>query len=211
MTQASTPTYPKILPIDPARIPDLIKASRRWFPWRAGPIKDSGKFDKIPVNPSTGRSINPLDPVNWLSFQDALNAYHNGVGNGLGIALSDQHPITVAGQPFFLTAVDFDNCVGRMSAYEALWRHQLGKAYVEASPSGNGLRMLGLSRILVHSGNANDGREMYANKHFVTITGNGGRGTLCDFTSGIVALEQLWFGSRTAPKLLKKGLLGQPA
>lgn len=210
MTQSPQPTFPKIPPVDSARIPDLIKGSRRWFPWRAGPIKDSGKFDKIPVNPSTGRNVNPLDPANWLSFQDALNAYHNGVGHGLGIALSDQHPIIVAGVPYYPTAVDRDNCGDQMDECETMWR-QLGNTYIEASPSGKGLRLLGLSRTLVHSGNAGEGREMYANKHFVTITGNGGRGTLCDFTSGIVALERQWFGDRTAPKPPNSSLLGQPA
>ncbi len=55
--------------------------------------------------------------------------------------------------------------------------------------------MLGLSRTLVYSGNAGDGRELYANKHFVTITGHGGRGALLDFTDEIVALEQQWFGN----------------
>ena len=210
MTQSPQPTFPKIPPVDPARIPDLIKGSRRWFPWRAGPIKDSGKFDKIPVNPSTGRNVNPLDPANWLSFQDALNAYQNGVGHGLGIALSDQHPIIVAGVPYYPTAVDRDNCGDQMDECETMWR-QLGNTYIEASPSGKGLRLLGLSRTLVHSGNAGEGREMYANKHFVTITGNGGRGTLCDFTSGIVALERQWFGDRTAPKPPKSSMLGQPA
>ena len=158
----------------------------------------------------TGRNVDPLDPVNWFSFEEAMNAYRNGVGNGIGIALSEEHPITVAGEPFYLTAVDLDNCGNRMNDCETVW-HQLGKTYIEASPSGKGLRMLGLSRSLVHSGLAGDGRELYANKHFVTITGNGGRGTLCDFTSGIVALERQWFGGRTASKTPKKSLLGQPA
>lgn len=210
MSPASTPTYPNIPPIDPARIPDLIKGSRRWFPWRAGPIKDSGKFDKIPTHPGTGRNIDPLAPANWFSFEEALSAYRKGVGNGIGIALSEAHPIVLAGVPYYLTAVDRDNCADHMDECEAVWR-QLGKTYIEASPSGKGLRLLGLSRTLVHSGNAGEGRELYADKHFVTITGNGGRGAICDFTSGIVALERQWFGDRTAPKPPKRGLLGQPA
>ena len=68
-----------------------------------------------------------------------------------------------------------------------------------------------MSRSLVHSGNAGEGRELYADKHFVTITGNGGRGAICDFTTGIVALERQWFGDKTTPKQRKKSLLGQPA
>ena len=210
MNVSVQPVMPIIPQVDAANIPAVLKGEKRWFPWRAGPIKESGKFDKIPMNPSTRRDANPLDPANWLSFQDALSAYRNGIGHGLGIALSDQHPINIAGEPFYLTAVDLDNCGDRMEEYEALWC-QLGKPYVETSPSGKGLRMLGLSRTLVHSGNAGDGRELYANNQFVTVTGNGGRGALCDFTSGIVALEHNLFGNRTAPKPPKQRLLGQPA
>jgi RecA/RadA recombinase len=205
-----SPVMPRISPVEHANIPTLLIGERRWLVWRAGPIKENGKFDKIPVNPSTGRNVSPVDPANWLSFQDALNAYSNGVGHGLGIALSDQHPVNLAGSPFYLTAIDLDNCRNRMTEYESLWR-QLGQPYVETSPSGNGLRMLGLSRMAVRSGNAGDGRELYANKHYVTITGHGGRGTLCDFTSEIVVLEQQWFSHRTATKPAKQGFLGQPA
>lgn len=210
MTQSATPPYPKIPPVDPARIPDLLKGSRRWFPWRAGRIKESGKFDKIPTHPVTGRNIDPLDPANWFSFEDALGAYRSGIGNGIGIALSREHPIIVDGESFYPTAIDRDNCGGQMDECQAMW-HQLGEPYTEVSPSGKGLRSVGLSRTLVHSGNAGSGREIYADKHFVTITGNSGRGRLCDFTSGIVALERQWFGDRTAPKPVKKSQLGQPA
>lgn len=198
-----------VLPVIPDGIPAIIKSSKRWFPWRAGQVKPTGKFDKIPVDPVTGKNVNPLDPANWYSFDSACQAYCNGIGHGLGIALSDAHPIVVGGEPYYLTAIDLDNCVARMVEYEALWR-DLGEPYVEASPSGKGLRMLGLSRTLVRSGNAGAGREVYANKHFVTITGSGARGQLCDFTSAVVALERQWFGSG-APKPPTTGLLGQPA
>lgn len=208
--QFPNPTIPKIPPVDPASIPDVLKASRRWFPWRAGPFKPTGKFDKIPTHPVTGRNVDPLNPANWFSFEEALNAYRKGVGNGIGIALSKEHPIIVDGESFYPTAIDRDNCAGQMDECHAMWR-QLGEPYTEVSPSGKGLRSVGLSRTLVRSGNAGSGREIYADKHFVTITGNGGRGTVCDFTSGIVALERQWFGDMTAPKPAKKSQLGKPA
>lgn len=203
--QSLAATSCKILPVEPARIPDAIKASKRWFPWRAGPIKPTGKFDKIPISPVTGKNINPLEPSNWFSFDEAMDAHRRGFGNGIGIALSDKHPIVVEGETFFLVAIDLDNCAGRMDDHHALWK-QLGHPYVEASPSGNGLRMLGLSRTIVQSGNAGAGRELYADKHFVTITGKSGLGSLCDCTDGIVALELQWFGDKSAGQLPKQSL-----
>ncbi len=198
MTPA-TLSFPQILPVDPSRIPELVKRSQRWFPWQAGPFKPNGKFDKVPVDPRTGRMMNPLDPSNWWPFDEALHASQSGIGHGVGIALSDSHPITIDKVPYFITAVDLDDCGHRRVEVEALWRH-LGEPYVEASPSGNGVRMLGLSRALVKSGNAGGGRELYASKRFVTVTGHRGRGTVHDFTAGIVALERQWFGARNTAK-----------
>ncbi|RVQ67111.1 hypothetical protein EKN06_09325 [Croceicoccus ponticola] len=210
MSSTSAPVYPKIPPVDPTPIPPLIKGIKRWLPWRAGPYKPNGKFDKVPIDPVTGRNVSPVDPSNWVTISDALEACRKGLAQGIGIALSDQHPITVAGEQFFLTAIDLDNCVSRVEEYKLLWA-EMGQPYGEVSPSGKGLRMLGLSRTVVRGGNAGDGKELYATGRFVTVTGLGGRGALCDFTSDIITLEQQWFGNRSAPKPPKKGMLGQPA
>ncbi len=135
MINSARPVKPVIPPFDPANIPAQLKAEKCWFPWRAGSINEHGKFPEIPVNPSTGRNVNPIDPANWLTFQEALNAYHNGIGHGLGVALSEEHPITVAGEVFYLTAIDLDNCGDRMSEYSVLWR-QLGRPYVRLPQAG---------------------------------------------------------------------------
>ncbi|MGL5839776.1 MAG: AAA family ATPase [Sphingorhabdus sp.] len=209
MAAVQSMALPSISPIVPANIPAALTGIKRWFAWRAGPIKPNGKFDKIPIDPVTKRNVNPNDPTNWYSFKDALGAYNNGVGQGLGIALSDQHPVSTAGQLLYLIAIDLDNCRQRMADHEALWK-QLGQPYVETSPSREGLRMLGLSRTPIQGGNAGDGRELYGSKRYVTVTGNGGRGALCDFTSAVSALERQWFGGRAVPKLPKQSLLGQP-
>lgn len=207
VNQAESPGKPEIKPVEPKRIPEAIKVINQWFPWRAGRTKINGKFDKIPTHPVSGKNIDPLDPLNWFSFDEAMQAYRNGVGDGVGIALSDNHPILVSGETFHLVAIDLDNCAGRIADCQDLWL-KLGQPYVEASPSGKGLRMLGLSRTLVTGGNAGDGRELYANKRFVTVTGNGGVGEIVDFTDGIVDLEFNWFGNSAAAKLLPKQ--GQP-
>ncbi|WP_340264909.1 AAA family ATPase [Sphingobium mellinum] len=170
--------------------------------WRAGAPKPTGKFDKIPVSAVTRRNINPLDPSNWLSIDDAIDACNCGKSDGIGIVLSDEHPINLDGVDFYLTAVDLDDCSDRTAECQALWR-QLGRPYLEVSPSGKGLRMLGLSRTAVRGGNAGGGRELYATKRFVTITGWDARGTLADFTNEIVAVDERWFGTRGARNSVK--------
>jgi len=186
---------PVIKPPSPSGIPPSLKKLRRWVPWIAGPIKANGKFDKIPIDRVSGQNMGALDPANWSSFVEAYDACQRGVAAGVGIVLSDEHPIDVNGHQFFIVALDFDKCGDKMSEIHTLWK-ELGKPYMEVSPSETGLRGLGYSSVPVRGGNDGLGRELYSDARFVTLTGWQARGTLVDFTSGILALDQLWFGAR---------------
>jgi len=203
---AASDALPAIAPVDAQNIPDLLKLEQRWVGWRPGPRKPNGKFDKYPVDPQTGRKINPLDPANWLTFREALDACHRDVAKGVGIVLSDQHPIHFNGTPRYLTAIDLDHCAGHMEEYQALWL-ELGRPYVEVSPSGSGLRMFGFCANSLKGGNAGDGRELYSKKRFMTVTGQGAKGTLQDISAGLIAIEQRWFPSAVT---LSNALPAQP-
>ena len=192
----SLPTAPTL---DRNRIPSQLTALDRWVTWRAGQPKTSGKFDKVPINPKTGRPISANDAMNWMSFANACAAFDNGKCSGIGIVLSEQ-PVTQAdGQPMYLVAIDLDNCADRRDEILQLW-NDLGRLYVEVSPSGNGLRMFALSRALVKGGNAGGGRELYSTGRFMTVTGIMGRGTLIDATEGLQRLEREWFPPKATPR-----------
>ena len=195
---------PHITAVQSEMIPQLLKSIDRWVVWRAGPTKASGKFDKFPVDPVSGRAINALDEVNWLSFDRAMHACIQAGGNGVGVVLDHDHPLIVDGQRFILTALDFDHCSDRMNELREVWL-RLGQTYLEISPSGNGLRMIGLSREPIRGGNAGDGREMYSHGRFVTITGTSARGTVRDFTDAVMPLEREWFGDRQPRSPLSTG------
>jgi AAA domain/Primase C terminal 2 (PriCT-2) len=197
LTDHPLTVFPNIPPVIPTNIPALLKGEKRWVVWRAGPYKPTGKFDKIPVDPLTGRNVNALEPANWLTFDQAMDAHRRGMANGIGIVLSDQLPIVMDGTPYYLTAIDLDQCLDSMSEHRVLWR-ELGKPYVEVSPSGNGLRMLGLCSTPLKGGNAGDGRELYFSERFMTITGIGGRGDLVDLSAGLTAVQREWFASKTS-------------
>ena len=192
------------LPIDQNRIPTLIKALPRWVTWRAGPTKPTGKFDKVPINPSTGRNVNGNDPANWMSFDSAYKAYTDGKCTGIGIALCDE-PIgtfgnVLCGAPQYLVALDFDHCSDNLEPIKAI-NKDLGKTYGETSPSGNGIRMFALSRELTKGGNAGDGRELYSTGRFVTVTGMGGRGNVVDATEKLAELSCRWFPGKASQKV----------
>lgn len=188
------------LALDSGNIPLLLKNTPRWVVWQAGKIKPNGKFDKVPVNPATGRNINGNDPSNWLAYADALAAYHGGKGSGIGIALCDEPVATwgnvLCGAPQYLVALDFDHCGGNLQEIKALKR-ELDGIYGEVSPSGKGVRMFGLSRRPPKGGNASDGREMYASGRFMTVTGQAGRGQIVDVTEKLTALERQWFPAKS--------------
>ena len=188
-TSVGRPTIP---PVIPEPIPEVLKNVDRWVAWRAGKFKPTGKFGKFPVDPVSRRALNPLAPTNWLSFERAMDAHRRGVADGVGFVLSDRFPVVTGDNPLYLTAIDLDHCAPKMPEHQALWQ-ELAKPYVEISPSGKGLRMLGLTSTPLKGGNAGDGRELYSSGRFMTITGVTARGTLFENSVGLAAVEQRWF------------------
>lgn len=187
--------------LDRQKVPQLLAKIPRWVTWKAGQPKHNGKFDKVPINPATGRNINGNDPANWLRFADALAAYDAGKCSGIGLALSDEPVATwgnvLCGAPQYLTALDLDYCGDQLKKVKVLQR-DLGGIYGEISPSGNGVRMFALSRTPPRGGNAGQGRELYSTGRFVTVTGLGGRGEVLDATEKLAALALQWFPGKTA-------------
>lgn len=183
---------PLVLPVEPQNIPQLLKGLKQWVCWWAGPPKPSGKFDKIPVDPSTGKRVNALDELNWLDFDTAMRAVQSGVGSGVGFVLSAAHPIIFDGNPAYLTAIDIDNCIDTMRAQNQLWL-ELGKPYAEFSPSGKGLRMFGLCDHPLKGGNAGQGRELYVSKRFVTVTGAYIGGEIRETSAALASIHDEWF------------------
>lgn len=198
--------------IDQGNIPKLLKDTSRWVTWKAGERKPTGKFDKVPINPTTGRNVSANEPNNWMSFDDAYAAYQAGKCSGIGIALSAD-PIgtwgnVLCGAPQYLVALDFDGCANNLKPAKTI-KKDMGDIYGEISPSGNGIRMFALSRELTKGGNTGDGRELYSTGRFMTVTGMGGRGKVIDATEKLAALSCNWFPDKVR-KPAKLELVGKP-
>lgn len=177
-------------------IPALLRRIDRWVMWKAGAPKSTGKFDKVPVN-NQGRMVNGLAAENWLTFEDAYAGFCAGKCDGVGYVL-DGSPIDYGADRLYPVALDFDNCEASQTEYRKLWL-KLGKPYVEVSPSGKGLRMFALSRVALKGGNDGHGHEMYFSGRFVTVTGNSGKGEICEATGQLVELHDGWFPTKTMP------------
>jgi primase-polymerase (primpol)-like protein len=182
---AGSLTNPKVLPVNPENIPALLKAQHQWVVWRAKPKPDGG-LGKVPIDPSTGTAADCQDPRNHLSFKQAMAAYSAGTGDGIGIVLTGK-PVSydAEGVGLYVVGIDLDKVAAshERSAQVAELLPLLSGTYLEKSPSGQGLRLFALSREKPRSGQGSGG-ELYAEKRFLTVTGQDARGKIRELTGG---------------------------
>lgn len=159
---------PELLSFCPGSIPDTLKKTPRWAPWRARWAPERKKFDKVPMrvdNPQYGLSTSK--PDQWSAFLNALAVYDlkSVPLAGLGYCMTGAHGVT---------GIDLDNCVddGHVAPWAREIVDRLG-SYTELSPSGKGLRIMGLGSVPADWSNHDVGIELYGGNEarFLTITG----------------------------------------
>jgi hypothetical protein len=140
-------------------LPDSLTSNKIFLIFLLEWDEKKGKFEKTPINPTTGRAAN--NPKLGVSFDDALAAldrYPNGV---LGMYVES---------PF--TVVDIDSCRDPLTDAIEPWVRQIITdldSYAEISPSGTGVHILvESSRIFEH---CKKGIEIYSTKRPLTLTG----------------------------------------
>ena len=181
-------------PVKPQNIPDLLKGLPHWVVWKVFTEKSDGRFDKVPICPSSGYKVSAIDQTNHMTFEEALEAHQDGSGDGIGIVLT-RKAVTLndAGEPLYLIGVDLDKVEG--CAEKAQEARKIGKSigsYLEVSPSGTGIRIFALSKELVGRGQSPSG-EMYNAGRFLTVTGHGRAREVVAATDQLKALEQEWW------------------
>lgn len=189
-----------VLKPDFDKIPELLRNQARWIVWKVGKVKPDGKYAKIPCDHKVGKAADAHDQKIWLTFDNVKKVYMAGGFDGIGFVL-DGKPVIQNddGLDLYLVGVDIDHCLkkssdGKLSVDDDVisdWL-ALGKPYVERSPSNTGLRMFALTSELLKSRNAN-GREMYTDKRFLTITGKTGAGEIKDITIELSMVYKKWF------------------
>lgn len=203
-----------MLPARTDTIPELLKHTPQWINWRAGEVKENGKFDKVPVG-RNGHPINALNPANWMRFDEAA-ANHEQYGYGIGFAL-DGKPIIKndEGAPLYLIGIDIDNCANT-DGVDFLKRTlpRLGRPYVEKSPSGKGIRAFVLSEHPLPRAGANrDGKEMYVAGRYLTLTGHtiGKTSEIPKSTGAVLELFNEWFPNQAEKDTSRVALPGPSA
>jgi hypothetical protein len=155
----------------PAALAPLCRRAH-WVLWRW--VWRFGKWTKPPFMPN-GANAESDDPSTWSGYSVTLEAMHraNGSIDGLGFMLRKTG----------LTTVDLDHCLdreGRPDPWAALWLESMDGAYVERTPSGEGLRIIGIGRgkrlqrrwTIKNAPHPDAAIEIYRNcERYITITG----------------------------------------
>ena len=187
-------TKRKIREVNPGNIPDFLKQVPRWVVWKAFDHDNGARFSKIPIHPKLGFKISFQSKKNHLRFDDALEGYSKGLGDGIGIVLTDA-PISTADQftPKYLIGVDLDNvCESDEKRFQAKKLCKSIGSYCEISPSGTGIRIFALSEVPLGRGQSPKG-EMYNNNRFLTVTGNGKKRSVIEATQALMSIDKDWW------------------
>jgi hypothetical protein len=151
----------------------------RWVLWRWEPreAKDGvPKWTKPPLQVNGAYAKNN-DPKTWATYNEVLAAIDSVGADGIGYMLLDDE--------LHLAANDFDDCrdeqTGKIEPWAQTYLDQANGAYVEISPSGTGLRIIGISskppvhnKYPIKNGRERAAIEVYRNiktGRYITVTG----------------------------------------
>jgi hypothetical protein len=149
-----------------------LAAERRWVAWK-WTLQKTGKWSKVPFMASDlARHASADNPNTWDTYKSAVTAWLTGRCDGIGFVLLDSG----------IAAVDLDHCIDLATGEVAGWAEKMivdaGSAYVETTPSGTGLRIIGLGTKKLKQENFRDADgggieiEVYRNEvRYITVTG----------------------------------------
>lgn len=141
------------------KFPTELQRHDKWVVWKGKKIP----YD--PTRPNSKAKIN--DPHSWGSFNQVTAAYGESGWLGVGFVLTGNG----------IAGVDIDKCVadGKLKAEALQLLEEMGAAYIEYSPSGNGLRAFGLvNRSITGVRGQFKGLsvELYTKGRYLTVTGH---------------------------------------
>lgn len=151
-----------------------LLSKKRFCLWKYEPAKTGSKPSKVPYTFKTNRlrKANIKLQANWLTGHNALEiAQASTKVDGIGIILTNSN----------IFAIDLDNCINPET--DQLLQHaqtivdQFSHTYIEISPSGRGLHILGQGNLNLYGRNRspeNQNIEAYdgSSVRYITITGN---------------------------------------
>jgi hypothetical protein len=136
----------------PEQVPDSLKSGRCWVGCDA---------DKVPYIAGTDRRAKSTDPDTWRTYDEALEAYSEGLHVGIGRVFSADDPFV---------GIDLDGVRNADGIEpEALRILRFLDSYSEVSPSGNGIKVW--VRADLERSYVKPGLEVYRSGRYFTVTG----------------------------------------
>jgi len=179
--------------INTSHIPKELQELPQWVGWRHE--HRAGKPTKVPYQAGRLAKADTTDPAHRSSFSAALEAMERHKYDGIGFVLDNGW-----------AGLDIDHCRDPRTGELAPWSTDLitpfeGGAYVEASPSGTGVHVIGRGRVpgdrrkTAYGGGA---VEMYHSGRFFTVTADVLRasGLVGDITDGLTTVYRTVFPAR---------------
>lgn len=174
-------------------IPKDMRLRPQWIMWRWEQV--DGRKTKVPYSPLTGKKAAVNRPREWTDYSRAYGAKWKYKMDGVGFVFTKDDDFV---------GIDIDHCfndeTGEIAdiATELMGMCQ-ERTYVELSPSGSGIHIIGLdARHKGEAGRRKDSVEVYHYLRYFTVTGNSlGAEVVGDISDVIEHLHQT---------ILRKGL-----
>jgi hypothetical protein len=149
-------------------------------------VKQPGKMDKFPVNPSTGEVCNAHDRNAWASFDGAAQA---GLLRGHGVAF-----VFADTDPFWFLDIDGAYDGNDWNATAKTLCAEFAGCAIEVSQSGRGLHIFGSGAVPEH-GTRNRALhlEFYHRLRFVALTGTHATGNAAHTPHNLTPLVNRYF------------------
>jgi hypothetical protein len=173
MTAEHVRAAPDALEVIPEGIPPALKLLPQFLCWDWE--MREGRWTKPPLKANGTGYAKSTNPATWSSFADAYAAVQKAHWAGIGFALAK------AGNICF---IDLDHCRDPETGEIAPWALAIikvfGHTYIEVSPSGTGVKILGYGRLpdgashtsLVANASAGAKIEMFDCKKYTTLSGH---------------------------------------
>lgn len=179
VTAGPLPDTTSIQQIDPTaaseehvygQVPAWMREAKRWLLWKSEPGNEGQKPRKVPfyaTGEKRGVTDTPEDAAALATFDKAVAELQSGKYAGLGFALGrDKNGGCWQG-------IDFDHISEHPENQGEIDMLEMQGAYVETSPSGDGLHGIGYGEHFKTIAKNAQGFEAYAGGRFFTVTGRG--------------------------------------
>lgn len=155
-------------------IPQALRDRRQWVLWKYTVRSRGEKPTKTPHLPD-GSMANHADASTWSSFEDALQGFRRGGFDGIGFVFTEHDDFV---------GIDLDNCFtpdGTLKAWavDIVMQAQAAECYIEKTPSGVGLHIIGTGKLpgrgrkITSLGEDRKGAiEVYDRLRYFTVTGD---------------------------------------